>query len=102
MLSLFKVSFHWWSTDHHKTTHRDLWIILCQTDTIMGLLLFNIVEERLAVAVMKGLRVPDTFCESRLGLLPGHEGKAPSLLPCDNKKLMVCSDTASKLFCSCF
>lgn len=26
------------------------------------------------LVVMKGWRVPDTFCESRLGSLPGHRG----------------------------
>lgn len=50
----------------------------------MGMLSHNKIEETQAgraAALMKGLREPDTFCESRLGFLPGHVGKALLLLP---------------------
>lgn len=57
----------------------------------MGILFQNKVEETLAggdVAVMKEQRVPDTFCESRLGFLPGHGGESTL----SHKKHMVCCD----------
>lgn len=66
--------------------------------SIMGILFHNKVEETLAgsnVAVMKGIRVPDTFCESRLGFLPGHGGESTLTPTRAHKKHMVCCDISS-------